>query len=589
MPDTSIAVAEQHPTTRVCQYNGYSLPNIRNIDCTMEMKYDDADFSRTYSIYRYTISFLLNEDTESSTANDAQTIRGMLTRPGGTLTITGIGFGDINLVGMTKSTADIKWGPKPRVLKFSNTLGGGLGWWVVWEVEVALNDCTSPGQSGTYKALSAFNTTIVYGVDRGLATRSITGYYEIPLTRGRGADDPSVAYSADDFWSTIAIPVPFFMERLTNERRLSADRTRLEFQFVDREIQSDDVLPPGIIRGELTKNLENKTPRNFNKWNYTLTASFERKAGQPRDWAYYQFWLILQDEVQRLRSNTDPVFVGQQAADGKTMVFPEKIKISNNMFARTTDFSVTFDIVCNTAAVMAMTGMWVPVLGNNATTWTSWAASMTDAWSNLGINGYQHDATGDTIIDLCVGGKPGVQTKIGKLGFSATTADLFDCDDVDEENSWLSFNNWFETHIDNNVKTHYPAQKWNPTSSGSDGNDGDATDFDTDGVNLVEGSDSQAKSSISQYQGAPKIDLWMVGCCRRVKFKPVAPKLVSYQGYKVQEISHEYQGPKTDGSVADCNVWSLCWRIHYKVLDVPAKGTTITGAPTPFVSDQDNQ
>ena len=575
-----IAQDTSDSAARTLAYNNFTFPNIRNLEVVQLPQYDQADITRSYSLYKITCTFLVNDDTEADTATKAAEIRALLSRPGGALKVTGIGFGDIDISGMKKSQADVKWGPKPRLIRWGGTLGGGLGWWGVWECEVALIDCNSQGRA-TYKAVSSFNNTVVYSVDyRGLCTRTISGSYEIPLTRGSGANDTSVAYSTDDFWPSVVagIDVPFYMTREQCDRRLSADRTRMEFQIVDKEIESDDPLPLSIVRGELTKTVENDQPMNFIQFRYTLNATFERKPGTSRDWAYNRFWLILLDEVQRLDTNNDVVMA---PGNVRTSILPLKIRVTNNAYRRITEMSVTFQVICNTQAIMAITGMWQPIGGNDRSNYQLYATSMADVWSGTGVNQYAHDASKDVVMDICTSGKPGIATNVNRpLEIPLGPEDVFTCDYIDEDNSWLFYRAKLNPIVDDNIQTHYPAQKFNPP-------DDPGKSFGEDGVDMGP-SVGDVLPAISQRQGAQKVRIRFVGCCRRARFKPIVPVLKDFRGLRIIRESADIDGPYVDGTIGDCYVWSLCWDVVYRVIDPIDPDTLVPGAPNPFVSDDEN-
>lgn len=603
------AIKDYTPDGWQVSYNGFKFDVISEVRHRMEMVYDDADRTRKYNKWTIEVAGAIfadtpfgsdNSTTASSMASIMQNARQALTQPGGDLVVVGLGL-DLQVTGGlsqanstgsgTKSgqMVDVKWGPTPRVFE-PIQLGGGVAYEIHWTVECHIADCgtvsgASLGRSTGYKNLTAFNNTIVYSIEHGLTTRSVTGWYEVALGRTRGAADPTVSYTADDFWDNINVLIPLNMERVKVERRLSPDRTRMEFNFVDRDLPYDDALPAGIVEGQLQYALENINSQNFYQYNFTVDCTFKRAPGTKRSWAFQQFWTILTYTVNQMRQNSDLLMDGSNA---RSNVYPQKIRFIDNKYSRESTFHVSFLVVMNSQQVMLATGMYQPV---NGTSYQTWAGSMVgyNVWDSRGVGQLTYDSSQEVIIDFCRGVNTAtVADKGGRIPLLYDIPSMFGCDEVDEDNSWLNFENKFEVVSGGNSVTHYPTITGPiQTPNGSSGSSGQQQ-FENSGATTLPALPGQAPNPITQYRTQPKTVVKMKGCATRVNYEPIVPTLKTFGGLQVIEQKRVSDGPNGIGFLADCKIWKTCWEITYLVVQSPGqKGTAINAAPNPMLDAED--
>jgi hypothetical protein len=160
--------------------------------CGLRFIYDAAGRTVVQTNLALTVKAKIIGGATQDTSLDA--IRAALERPGGQLTVTGLGFGTlaINTPGGKK---DLAWGPKPQTLSWEN-VGAGRAANVVWQCEVALLGCLSAADSGQ---VMEFTWEATFAVDNGgYTTRTIAGSLRIPMTR-QAVGDSTLPDCADAY------------------------------------------------------------------------------------------------------------------------------------------------------------------------------------------------------------------------------------------------------------------------------------------------------------------------------------------------------------------------------------------------------
>src|SRR5690554_4479025 len=129
------------PKVGVISYNGYSFDATAQTRVTGRPEYDRAGRTVTHVVWTFRVSAFVAPRPGQDNADTAlEDVRRRLSQPGQALTVTGKGFGllDLNLAG----ARDVVWGPKPRVLDWE-PVGGGRVARVEWHCEAAVPECAN--------------------------------------------------------------------------------------------------------------------------------------------------------------------------------------------------------------------------------------------------------------------------------------------------------------------------------------------------------------------------------------------------------------------------------------------------------------
>lgn len=544
----AVAIKDSINDSGTVAYNGFGFPALRQVKLEQQMQYDGADRALAYSVYKLEVYFWAWGSTESALAADMETIRDRLSQPGGRLTITGLGYGDIDIDGVNEQ--DLRWGPHPKLLRLGQ-LGGYQaleGWWTC---EFALNDCFE-GSAGGRGLFVALNYDVVFAADeRGLSTRVLTGYLQIANSK-RAVGDRAVAVTADDVYFRAIAPVPPGFKRTQQQRKLDASRLREDFTLVDTELDTDDALPPGIAAGQLTFAIENGEEMNFQQWEFSISAVMDRLRGMDRSWAYKKWFEILDGTVANMRAQLSP--------SENDCIIPLRIRIENEKWGLETRFFASFRIFRSIQTILQLSQIWEPVPNSN---YQLWASSMAAAWTG-GISSPRFQASSDAIVDLC-------HQRLGGLTLSTTQAtpgsdiptSYISCDDVTESSSWLTYDNRLESETDYRTSYHQPAEAYTPSM------------LQDKNISTLDGDPAiaqltRAKTSTVQYHGTPGMKVCMKGKAVRLKFKPLPPDLAQVGGYQVKLIRQKVDGPRLLGYNGPCPLYGLTWERCYLITDTPA-------------------
>lgn len=527
----------------IIAYNGYTFGPLRDVKLEAEPVFDEAGWAVTHLKYTLTVHAIIWGETLSAQQSGMANMQQRLSQPGRTLTIEDIGF--YTDVDTSSLTPDLMWGVKPRVISL-NPAGGDLAWEVVWRCEFNVNLCID--EEFNPQAFMALNYSVMYSTnDRGLVTRNITGYFQIPrVSRGAATQ---YTRSIEEFYSRITFNLPPIMRRLSSSRQISLDRSRMDFSVIDEEIYGLP-LPDGIVAGEGTYDWENVKPHAFLQWQATLTATFEVARGYPKSLAAQKFFVLLFDKIAAIRQATP--------TDGA--VLPVSLRFSTDVFGRASTFACAVRVTASLPSILSASGVWRPMPG---TSFQAWQASM-DAVGLFNPRGQArltHSVQDDVIIDIC-GGVTDVT--LGNDTYQIAEADgdyspVFSCDGITEQNSYLEFKNRLSAAVEQSGSIHRPAIDW----------EGMAQDFDSNilgGVTIGTPANGEASATNPlQFQGAADNLVVMQGAAVRIKYYPEIPTLKMVGGKTVEELKRKVDIEQVS-SYFECPVYLLTWSILYQVV-----------------------
>ena len=527
-------------------YNGYTFPNLRNSEFTLEPVYDEAGRHVVKQRLTLAINWFAYSTTEDGAAAVIEDMRDRLSVAGQTLQLTDLGFGDLVINQAAGSSpsgthVDVSWGPKPGPLKAVSI--GGLAWECSWHITTEIQECAN-----TYSlSFLALNYSVAWSVDhRGLQRRTIAGYYEINQTRD--GTSRAVARSADEAWNGIRVTVPENFRRASTERQLSPDRNRMDFAITDEELEGY-APPDGMIEATIEDSFSN-IPPGFARWRASLNCSFECAPDRKPAAAAVAFMTVATQKAASL----------QKAAGKKRVVLPTSLRMSRDRLGRRSTFGMEWTVVACLNDLIAQSGLWETVPG---TSWAKWSASMSKAWENRGFAGLRFDPKEDTLVDLCAG--ISTATIGGGLAYkplAGVGSGMLSVGDVDEEHSWLAYENRLEPYREQTLVAHKPVQAFTPVAP-PQGVVGTAIATATD-VTLTSASMGTSPDVI-QYRGNPTDYVLMRGKAMRLKYQPAVPALLTVEGVPVVEVRSKIDGPKTLTCFFDVPVYVVRWAILYRV------------------------
>lgn len=308
-------------------YGAVTFDSLHKSKLSSKIVYDDA--GRTVKWVEVTIEVEAYID-----ATDTQDLWQRLTAVGSVLSYSGKGFGDFVVNSSESPDAatnsrglpirDVNYGPKPEMMEFV-PIGGVQQAFVRWRVTT----CVPSFIDAVFKN-RIFNLTyeVSYENDSdGYLTIGFSGSYEIPATwptpNDVSASFARIEESADSFWSAVCPEVPTGFQRMTNSRRVSKDRRRVEFTVSDRELPTP--LPPDCTMIEARHRVNNEPTRQgqvgqFVNWSCTISGTVRVNPRLPRARAWDRFFILLANRIKHARTFAVPPNQQSQPAIGNAVV-----------------------------------------------------------------------------------------------------------------------------------------------------------------------------------------------------------------------------------------------------------------------------
>lgn len=507
-------------------YNGYTFPGIRDVQVYGEPVYDKAGRTIVEMIYTARIHWFISSADAAAHVTAMYAMQRQLGEAGQAFTMSGLATGYV-------FTQDMQWGPKPGPIQMTQI--GDIAHELTWEVKYAIKITT-----GSYGLFKSFNYSVEWNYDDdGLATRVISGTYEIVAFRNAGGR--TVSISADRYRDQLVCYTPPGFRKGPRKFRLSDDRTAMDFTFVDRQLDAE-APPPGAVKCELDYDIEN-VGIGFAQFIATLSGVITVPQGTPTAVAAQAFISIMADKIAKLKK------AGEQ-------VIPLRLRMGRSLGTRRSQFSAAWKVT-GCIDLFTQGGIWEDITASN---WQNWAKSMEVAWSNRGNSNLYFNESSDAIIDVGYSGNlPQLGTGGGvNLPQPPKNGHIFEIN-VNEKNSWLEYKNTLKAQRSYRLIEHEPAVE-STTSSGAAG----------PGVRFPPVVASVGATV--QTQGPPQDYILMHGKGLRIagkdkKFMPEVPKLLTIGGKRVVEVKVVTDGPTLVACFFGSPVYSLRWAILYRVVD----------------------
>lgn len=556
---------------RELTYNNFSFP-LDKTKVTVSARPVLDDNGRTTKHIEHTMSvesYVTPAETSSqgpTTKAQMERIRRQITKNGKELVFTDWGYGD--LIVNSGAVRDVDWGPKVQTLAWT-PVGSDYSCQVRWECVVAIPECT---EAKYQFGISQFSYSVDWTTDeRGLTTRVITGFLEIPQTR---YNDSSVKDEPDLYRDKIRAELPLGFRR-THVFRRAPDGKRLDFTLTDTEIDSAHPLPAGVTHADVRHSVSSQGT-GFVRWSAGIQGTV-RVARNLHPLAGLEKMLpLIRDRVLRANRN------------GNGSLIVVSARFEEDVYANAFSFAIGYTFSSTLTQIILDSGLWRAPPGAN---WSDWRQSMeASTHHNRGHAKMRHNVGADVLVDLCENpaipsmgnGGSGVQIPGGsfiQIGATEPTA----------EGSWLRFQNKLYAYSDSGAIVHAPL----PDQSQSETINQLGPDAaDEAGVKRSQGAakldDAQRPESKVQVSGNGQIYVEMSGVALRAKFGIEVPVLKMIGDQRPVELKRRVWPPEIVANFG-VPVYRAAWNITYVLKRRPkgivpvfgnpviAKATTVSG------------
>lgn len=528
-------------------YAGFTFDGTYNLAVSVEPVKDDAKRVIVYHEHTITVKAVVVPDGNDSSTDDAMlNLRRRLGASGGSLVFKNRGFGaDIEInKGRVK---DVKFGPHPKVISWEPT-GDNKAATIEWQVVARFPVC----DAARFKGVLALNYDIGIAIDdKSNSTRTITGYIEIAQTRKLATTSPRDI--ADNYRKRFTVaPLPGFKRNQT--WNTTADKSRLNFSIVDRQINSKNPYPQFCTEISATHNvaMSRAGKGGFNASVNTLSADIELIPGKSGAVAWLIFLQLIQSRIFTARGS-------------KQVVLLQNLNISEDIFGRASRFSVSYRMLHCLKDFVERTGIWKP-LGTN---WERWATSVSPMFGKRGNAGLQAFANQDALISLCLSDLDvAIDSPLRTEQQVADKLPSLENLTPPPKRSWLEYKNIVQIFEDRPVITQSVIQEGAPEPKKQ-------TALGTEDFSIVEAS-SSVIAPIFQAAGAPLYFARMIGHAARAGHKIPQPRLDKVGDAKTKQITSNFT-PGALSNMFGVPVFGAAWEIIY----------ALSGAPGP-VPPEDN-
>lgn len=548
-------------------YNGFAFSGGADAGMHIELKPVEDGSGRTIEFCELSIS--ITKWIHTSRVAEANK---KLTQNAGVLILTGMGFDDLTI--NQSGVWDVDYGPKPGPLKWQRK--GGNTWWLLeWSVVSRIPICGCDGSTPFYQdQLEALVYDVDFSIDEeGMTNRSINGSLTIPSTKTTVCAK-NVRDSADKYRKRINPKVPLGFKRAEQTYRLDASRRRLNFSFVDTEVNSDNPYPEGIVHIAARESVENED-LSFLRWTYSISGSVVVARPYPKSWAWEKFLLVVLDRANWQRQNAGARTIASDGAKEPLkggIQLMTKLRFEDEIFGRRSTFSVSWILATSLEAIIKDSGIFKPI---DDLDWAKWRDSMKDVWDQRGWTGLVYEPSNDAIVDLCDNTNNSSQNSDDRTKEETKDATEVHGNKPTEDTSWVVYKSWIVMSTKERIAIHKPLPRaggyGRVAQSGGGGNEvkesyksneRPKTDIKTLDTN---------RPDIIQRTGMPTQSCRLIGHAIRIGFEIVPPRLTSVNGITTKPIEAENTFKQTViGSAEGYPIYAAEWDIGY-ILDRTAE------------------
>lgn len=566
------------PAHGTVSYNGYTFgPETLTTDVSIKPVDDAAGRTSVSNHYSITIESWIIAASGSDNDSTLENIKRRLTAYGGEFRYQTKGLGDLT-VNVAGGRKDVKWGPKPKLLRWQPK-GRNLAAKIVWQVEFQTLDCTSARFDFDVMEF-AFKVDIEQSRDR-LTKRTYTGHLTIPQTR-RSATDKRLTDTADLYYDKIVPPIPLGFRRENERRSVSEDKCRLDFSFVDAQMKAP--LPPGIMDMDIRIMRMNSKPNTLSMTMNTITARYEVALHWPLFIAQKYFADLYRDRMVDAVVDSRPL--------GGGGIIPSMMSVIEEPQNRVVTFTAQTLIIFRLDAFF-FDGMFRPVIaGRNAH--TLWQASLSQAFRSRGYTREVILPDDDVIIDLCRTDEPYIDSpiavQIGQVAGQNLRAMTIPC--PRPELSWIYYEmNLIVTWDDGTViGKPLPVALPRTPATGSIGGQLPPGVSLTDvikaqgdkGFTMPKDEFTQAEPTFAQHRTSQTIHVYLVGRALRACYQIPMPQIVTIGGSPVVPNNRADQEFFAVSQVANTAVpiFAARWQLRWTLTRQPKSQINPTNNPT---------
>jgi hypothetical protein len=161
--------------------------------------------------------------------------------------------------------------------------------------------------------------------------------------------------TADEVRENLTFTIPTGFRRASSTWTESADKSRLDFEIIDRELDHQPY-PPGIVAAEVDYHLRSSPEQgptaHFRGW-------MEAAADQPTNHAAYRLLLLLEDRIERLAQGSGHLLV------------PRRLEWGQRLFTRRATLTAEFVQAGCLLSVLGQSGMWDAIPDSDYLLWRS--------------------------------------------------------------------------------------------------------------------------------------------------------------------------------------------------------------------------
>ncbi len=518
-------------------------------------KYDESDRAIVATRYELTIIAYFYEASESLMATNAAALKQKLSVPGKELKIVGLGTGFGTLV----EGEGEQWGPKPLGFEW-RSIGGQLGFEVVWTVEFYVKECDSVH---TPLAFTAFNFSTTWRNDfEGLCDRTISGYVEIVAKRR--AEGPFNQHVVDEVRNRINVLIPWGFRRISNVWQEDYAKARMTFSIVDEALPGNP-FPQGCTRASGNLAFGSVGP-GFATSELNMNMNLRTSPEHPPSLAGTIFLgAALSKYGQLVRDNPG----------GSVLV--QSISMAHGQFdnSRDSSFSISFSMTKCLSAMMTAANLWKPITEG---TYDLWRASVGILWGNRGVNQLQSNPNDSIIIDLCgnkdtvtIGGTPSRNPQLEGVPLFPR----FVCPAVPADGGWLRHEMQLKILRKDEMTWHKKAVQYLPTPGAVANAVASAGKMVLGGPSYDQSQDEQ-KHDV-EHHGLPEVYVAVIFKGLRFVRQPDFPQLKSIAGVPAHLYINQADAPRVAFDILSCPVWYVSgvriYRVNGYVPEVKAIGS----------------
>ena len=473
--------------------------------------------------YRIRLKTVIVNPSQSGSDDNMNTIMEALSAYGGRFIYTGKGGRPIDTGPSVGS--DLMWGPRPQMVSWNPT-GGNRTADLVWEVELALTDCSNVSPFGR---VMEFSWEVVYEQqEHRLTRRDIRGMLRIPA-RKVSVNNKLVFDFADRYYDDVVPPLQLGFVRQNEHREMTPDKSTLKFSFTDQQVENPR--PPGTVSDpEIEIATSNTLPYLFTNWNTNINATYHMAQHMPQSWSLVYFLDLVKDRM---------VATIKELGAAAKNILPISFSIRERPQTRSTSYQFAYSLLCKLPLVITP-GTWRPLPWHNH---QLWAQSMAFANKPRGYTNEIFRPGYDSIVDLCTNpGSP--QVPLAQLPIENQASQFLQALNVtcpSPGNSWIQYEIALVVMVEDGIVQHQPLPtKPTPPKPYTPGGPGFVPPSDAVGYTPPPASATGATNDAAtklQRRHQPRFEFFLIGRAARACYPVAPPSLVSVAGIPVIEAN----------------------------------------------------